>query len=323
MTQSPHDAFFKAVFSQPENAVGEFKAVLPPALVGALDLATAHAVPGSFVDEHLSARHTDLLYEVKLAERDALLYVLFEHQSSVDPLLPVRLLVYVGRVLDDWVRRHEGATRVPPVIPVVLYHGATAWTAATELLEVYDVAPAVMASVREHLPSFRFVLDDLTTRTDAELRAREAAALGRLALVLLRHVRDLRSHPERLGNFLASVADLVRALSRRGDRVLSFCYILEVVETDARAVSDALGDVSHDVREDVMTAADQLRREGRLQGVLQGERRVLLRQLRARFGQVSPAAEQKIMSADEAILDRWTERVLTAKSVEDALAATE
>jgi hypothetical protein len=314
MAATPHDAFFKAVFSRPENALGELRAVLPPALLAALDTTTAQVVPGSFVDEELTARHTDLLYSVKLAGRDALLYVLFEHRSTIDPLLVVRVFLYVARIWDDWLSRNEGASRVPPVIPIVLYHGPTAWTAATELLDVVDLPADLLAAVRPHLPSLRFVLDDLAQRQDADLRARETAVLGRLALLLMRNLRELRPEPGRVDAFLRSVADLLSALSGR-DRHIALCYILEVGERPPEAVAAAFrGAVEPEVLEDVMTAAEQLRREG----ALRSKRSVLLRQLRLKFGQVSPAVEQRVASAEEASLDACLERVLTASSAEEA-----
>lgn len=306
MFPTPHDAYFKAVFSQPENAIGEFKALLPPALLAALDWSTARVVPGTFVDPDLTSRHSDLLYEVSLGGRAAFLYVLFEHQSRVDPLMAVRLLIYISRIWDDWLRRHEGASNVPPVIPLVLYHGKTAWSAATELLDVIDLPEGTAEQVRRHLPSLQFLIDDLTRRTDGDLRARETGVLGRLGLLLLRHVRDLRYDPAGLDSLMRSVLDLLVQLPER-DRVLSFRYILEVSERRAATVQAALKDVSEPkVLEDVMTAADELR----LEGAQREARSMLLRALRLRFGQVSPEVERRVLAADHATLARWFDRAV-------------
>lgn len=110
--------------------------MLPPALLQQLDLSTLEASPKSFVDERLASRHSDLLLQVKLARRTAFLYVLLEHQSTPDPQLTIRLAVYMGKIWDEWLREHEGdrTARAPAVIPIVLYHGTTGWTVATELL---------------------------------------------------------------------------------------------------------------------------------------------------------------------------------------------
>jgi predicted transposase YdaD len=169
---TPHDAFFKAVFSRAEIAAGEFKALLPPALVAELDLSTARLLPGSFVDPDLAERHSDLLYSVEVAETETLIYVLFEHQSSVDRLMALRLLIYMSRAWDRWLRDHPGAERVPAILPLVLYQGPSAWSAATEFAALIDLPPGLFASVSEFLPSFRFLLDDLSQQDDAALRQR-------------------------------------------------------------------------------------------------------------------------------------------------------
>lgn len=163
------------------------------------------------------------------------------------------------------------------------------------------------------------MLDDLTQRADKDLRARHAAVLGRLALLLFRHLREVRHDPAAVDALLRSVADLLDHLPDR-DRILSFCYILEAGERRPEAVQAALrGIASPKVLEDVMTAADQLRREGEERGLLLGQRRTLLRQLRTRFGQVSSEVEQRILAADEATLDVWTDRVLTASSAHEVV----
>ncbi|MBK7156737.1 MAG: Rpn family recombination-promoting nuclease/putative transposase [Sandaracinaceae bacterium] len=56
-----HDAFFKRIFSNPEYAAGELASVLPPELVAAIDLGKHVLMPGSFVDDAMKQRHTDLL----------------------------------------------------------------------------------------------------------------------------------------------------------------------------------------------------------------------------------------------------------------------
>ena len=56
-----HDAFFKRIFSNPEYAAGELASVLPPELVAAIDLSKHVLMPGSFVDDAMKQRHTDLL----------------------------------------------------------------------------------------------------------------------------------------------------------------------------------------------------------------------------------------------------------------------
>ncbi|WP_437913534.1 DUF4351 domain-containing protein [Sorangium sp. So ce302] len=87
-----------------------------------------------------------------------------------------------------------------------------------------------------------------------------------------------------------------------------------------------------DAEEEIVTIADYLREEGRLageregrlagerEGRLEGQRSTLLKQLRLRFGELPQPIEARIRAADAVQIDGWTERVLTAPTLDDALA---
>jgi len=79
-----------------------------------------------------------------------------------------------------------------------------------------------------------------------------------------------------------------------------------------------------DIQEVAVTAADQLRREGLETGLLQGERRLLLKQLKHRF-KLTEETLAKLSRAhlDDATpeqLDAWGTRLLDAKSVDEVFA---
>jgi hypothetical protein len=78
----------------------ELRAVLPPDLAARVDLGRLATVPASFVDEALQWRYSDLLFTAPLDGRDAYVYLLVEHQSSLDPLMAFRMLRYVTRIWD-------------------------------------------------------------------------------------------------------------------------------------------------------------------------------------------------------------------------------
>src|SRR5262249_27837065 len=85
MSHTPHHALFKAVFDKPEHARGALRSALPVALAEALDWPTLASCAGSFVDAALRPHHTDLLFSVAWRDGgEALVYLLFEHQSTSD-----------------------------------------------------------------------------------------------------------------------------------------------------------------------------------------------------------------------------------------------
>src|SRR5687768_9681764 len=98
MSGNAHDLLFRSTFSQVEHAASILRLLLPPALVARIDWESLTLCPGSFVDEVLSERQSDLLYSVRVGGRRALLYLLFEHESSSEHLMSFRLLRYEVRI---------------------------------------------------------------------------------------------------------------------------------------------------------------------------------------------------------------------------------
>jgi flagellar biosynthesis/type III secretory pathway protein FliH len=59
------------------------------------------------------------------------------------------------------------------------------------------------------------------------------------------------------------------------------------------------------------------RQEGHQEGRQEGEARMVLRQLRFKFGPLEPEIEDRVRSADADRLLEWGERVLTAETLQD------
>jgi hypothetical protein len=66
--------------------------------------------------------------------------------------------------------------------------------------------------------------------------------------------------------------------------------------------------------------AQRFRDEGRDEGLQYGEARILTALLRLRFGDLPAPARERIDTADADTLLRWSERLLTAASLDEVLA---
>ena len=178
--------------------------------------------------------------------------------------------------------------------------------------ELIDADAGLLDALGPHVPRFRFVLDDLSTQTDADLRARtRMTAGGRVAILSLKHGRD-------------QVAVRIRALSPDGrgpaarDVLASVLrYILETSRAQPATLRELLArQVGRETAEEIMTTAEMLRREGEARGKVQGKRETLLLQLRQRFGRLPASVVARVDNAGAAELDVWVSRVLTASSLE-------
>ena len=132
----PHDKFFKDGFSDPATAAALLRHELPPEVAATIDWDRLRLVPGSFLDEKLDHSESDLLFAAPLlpvpggeADPDAevCLHVLFEHQSTRDPFMALRLLRYMVRIWELWLREHGRTKRLPLIIPVVVAQNRTVW----------------------------------------------------------------------------------------------------------------------------------------------------------------------------------------------------
>jgi predicted transposase YdaD len=316
---NPHDALFKRTFAEPEHAEGELRTALPAGLVAQLDFGTLRVVPGELVDAELRGQRTDILYAVeRIGGGEVLVYVLFEHQSAPDPWMGYRLLRYMVRIWEAHLRE-DGAAKLPLIVPLVLHHGPGGWTAARSLGELLDAEDELMEAARPYVPHFTFVVDDLAAETDATLRRRSMTAMGRLVLACLRHARD-----EDLVAALwdwASVCEEVWAAPSGPEAMKAvMSYIAKVgagPKDEARAFFASLGSGAEEVY--VATIAEQLKAEGREQGLAQGQRALVLRQLERRFGPLDEESRERVDRATVQDLERWAEQLLTAATLDDAL----
>src|SRR5262249_5007708 len=136
-------------------------------------------------------------------KEEVLIYVLMEHKSAPDPTVAFQLLRYLVRIWDDW--RKQSKTRLlPPVIPLVVYHGSSAWNVPIEFITLFGEIPG---ELRTFLPSFNFALVDLGRLEDEKLTSN-----ARLRIYLMAFKYNMRDDlPERIGDILkdASVLEVV------------------------------------------------------------------------------------------------------------------
>lgn len=318
-----HDRFFKHTFAVPEHAAGELRAVLPAELVADVVLDALELVPGSFVDDELAERHADLLFRTQLRDgAEAYVYVLLEHQSEPDPLMPWRALVYFVRIWQKLLRDAPDTRRLPPILPVIVHHGEQGWTAATRFHDLVDGLEG-HPLLRAVVPDFELVIDDLVHRTDAELRGRSLSPAASTTLWALRDARRgdaLATHAPAWVNELSALA----SASRPDDFYAFASYILEVAGRAAfEEVRSVLLEATPEVETTMITAAESFRQEGReegkLEGKVEGKRELVAQAIDAKFGASSDRAAAIIARATEDELGQLLKRVIVAGTLDEAL----
>jgi hypothetical protein len=231
---------------------------------------------------------------------------------------------FLGYIVEIWERHraeHPEFDRIPAVFSLVVYHGEKPWPERRALHDLVDLDTELLRLAAPHVPNLEFFLDDISTAKDHELRSRAMmSALGQLALLCLGRTKTSQDF---LGD-LARWADLAVNIleSPLGTRALSavWSYILESRDVEPDLLLHFARELGPKAEEAYMTGAQILSARARAEGKAEGKAEVILNLLVAKFGDVSEPMRGRVIHAKLDELDRWAERLLTAKDVDEVFA---
>jgi len=318
---TPHDALVRAIFGQPQHAAAELGEVLPASVAAGLDLRSLQPVDATFLDDELRETAADLVFAARFRDGSpARLLFLIEHQSTLDRRLPLRLLAYQTRLLEEWDQQHGPGADLPGIVALLIHQGRRPWSLGTSFQAATRSRAAAQRCGGLRLLDFDFLVDDLATFSDAQLLARGRDVIAKLTWFALRHGRDGKGVIDRMiGAFQALERDLrgpgvVPALVRLAR------YVCDVSEEPPAAVRRMLAAaVPPEARSPFMKLSEALRAEGRVEGRVEGRtearREDLLEQLEIRFGVVAEDVRRRIGTATDGELRGWLRRVVVASTL--------
>lgn len=320
-----HDVAYRDLFTHPELVEDLLTHFVGEAWVKDLRFETLRRESEISVAREVGTKVKDVVWSVEFADRQLYILILVEFQSRPDPIMALREIIYVCSLYEDLYKqkRFTADRKLPPVLPIVLYKGRRPWRAPTS---VEDMVAAVPPELEKFIPRMTyFLLDELRTNvTISENERNTVAAVLKLeqsevgaeiidiACILLKWLRE----PEQ-----ESLRQAFRELVRKSLPVV-YGPIAEIFEQpeDAMTLAQRLKK-SYDLERS--TARAEGRQEGRLEGrqeglqegLEKGQRSLLAKQLRLKFGALDVETERRLAEADLTQLQLWAERILTAKTL--------
>ena len=195
-----HDAAYKELFSHPRMVKDLLRGFAAPEWFDEIDFSTLEKIPAEYVSDDLRQRHGDVVWRVQFHKKTWLyLLVMLEFQSTVDPYMAVRILVYTGLLYQDLIRR-DALGPDGRLLPVVLYNGRPRWTAPVEMADLIAPAKEALAGFQ---PSQRYFLLDEGRWGEDHLPRRNLVS----ALVALENSGSAES----LSQALAALSDWLRS----------------------------------------------------------------------------------------------------------------
>ena len=125
----PHDDFFKLVFSKKEvmkSFIEEFMNDLE------IDSSSLTLIPTEKNTKY-KRFYLDLAFKTKYKNKDAQIYIVFEHKSYPDKMVYFQILNYA---LSIWQEEKENLT---PIIPVIFYHGKKTFTIKNNFNTLFSI----------------------------------------------------------------------------------------------------------------------------------------------------------------------------------------
>lgn len=135
----------------------------------------------------LAKKYSDLLFSFQAGQREVLMYVLLEHQSTEDKLMPLRFYWYQGAVWAQHVAEHPGEEfPLPFVIPFLIHQGPSGWEISVQFADLFDLT-GEFEPFAPYVPRFEHLLLDLSKSNPS---AEEKDPILRLILEFMKRIRE-------------------------------------------------------------------------------------------------------------------------------------
>ena len=165
-----YDKTLKELFSRPEIVKNFMQGFVGEEFVNDIDFSRIEKKNTSYITKTFKDRYTDLVIKLNMTGgKCAYLYILFEFQSTIDKLMPLRILNYMLLLYEDLIKQKEISIDdpLPPVFPVVLYTGTTTYNASTR---IEDLIALPYKRLQRYVPTFEHYLVTLRSKPREELK---------------------------------------------------------------------------------------------------------------------------------------------------------
>ena len=314
--------------------------IIAPDIEAYLDFSRITYEKRSFISKALQERESDVLLSVPFQEgtdvtdTDALLiYILIEHQSTVDKTMGFRLLSYMMQIWESQRREWEteklpeNERRLQPILPILFYTGDRPWTTPVSLTAIMDV-PEILA---RFVPSFDTLFLGVK-ETEAEALTQSGHPLGWLLRVLQKEHSDETEISEALTDAVSHLASIDEDFAPQVAEALRY-FVQLIFHRRSLDERDALVDIIRqhiqnpkELETMAQTTAEFLREqgktagkvEGREEGRAEGKQDAVLKLLQLQFQDVPEVLSREIRNIHNLIhLDTLLEQAMTAQSLDE------
>jgi hypothetical protein len=232
----------------------------------------------------------------------------------------LRLLTYMVRIWNDYLRNNPGATKLPPILPLVLAQDNKPWKNSTRFADLIGI-PEGAEDIKKHIPDFEFQLVELFRMPFEKILGTPMGILTLRALKAekLQALLDETVWDEALLVQLspASFEMLMRYILDRDLDKPAFRKKLKALQ-NPKLSKNAMSLAEQFRQEGIRKGRQQGRQEGRQEGLIFSRQQDILEALMIRFDRVPEGLREEIEAiADTAKLQSLLRAAITSATLDE------
>lgn len=239
--------------SLPQVAKEFLQQYLPETIKNKINFETLQLQKDTFVDEQYKSYLVDLLYMVEIQGQKGYVYLLFEHLSNPDKIIPFRILKYVIQIMDQHLTQNKSKT-LPVVFPIIFYTGSRKYIHSKNIFDLFEDEKQLAKNV--YLRPFHFI-------SVHEIDDNELIQSFRLA-ILIKTFKNSFANAIELVKIITP--ELMKAEQNEDIKLINVVvkYVSETrnIKNKKEFYDVLLSNLSKNTGEKIMTIAEMFRQEG-------------------------------------------------------------
>lgn len=323
------DRSIRWLLETPENVRG-LLLIVDRDLANRIDYKRLERLNQTFILNNFKKLEADMLFvthfldDSDFSDKEVVIYILIEHQSSVDQMMPFRILSYITQIWDRQYREWEKDNvpiqnrRFRPILPIVFYTGNQSWNKPLEMKQLVDLPPVLGRFIPNHemlflnlrdMPSERLVSEDnpfgWILRIIQKEDASETEFGNELKLAIENLEKMLSGEPK---NWIKLVSFILAFITHRRDRdqhsrlsnivqsVVEDKVLREEVEKMERTMAQEL--IEEGMKAGLKQGLQQGKIEGKIEGRIEGLQEAISLGLEIKFGNDGLTLLENIIKID-------------------------
>ncbi|PNR92991.1 Rpn family recombination-promoting nuclease/putative transposase [Petrotoga sp. 9PWA.NaAc.5.4] len=266
-------------------------------MVKTIDLNTLEKENGSYVDENLQESFKDMLYKTTINGVEGYIYILFEHKSYNDSLVSFQILKYIIKIWEEKIDKKQ--QKLPLIIPILIYNAEKEWKVETNLINLIENIDQLPKEMKRYIPNYEYEVYDFSPKAKTTIMG---LTITKVVLETIK-VAKIPSKKEFLEGLKKMFEYIVQLPEVKFNELFEICmmYLLNTKDDiDIGEIRQTAKEILSGRSEVIMSIAEKLRQEGKLEGKLEERKEFTIKLLSKKFGvNLTEELKEKIRNADE------------------------